>query len=264
MKLVSLASGSSGNAFLVDSGDGLLLLDVGITYKTLRTELAELGRSPEEIRAVLLTHEHADHISGLPVWMKHHPDVPVFASYGTFEGLSRQPVFLRLRKEAFELIRPHERVSAAGLELLPVPTSHDTPGSLAWRGGREDSSFAVITDLGCWTEDLARDMEGLSVICLEANHDMHMLETGPYPYPLKLRIESSSGHLSNDDAAALLIRLWHGGLKEVILAHLSRENNYPDLAVQTVISELKIRGIDPASVPITAAPRTGLSHIVSF
>ena len=79
-----------------------------------------------------------------------------------------------------------------------------------------------------------------------------------------MRIESSSGHLSNDDAAALLIRLWHGGLKEVILAHLSRENNYPDLAVQTVISELKIRGIDPASVPITAAPRTGLSHIVSF
>ena len=264
MKLVSLASGSSGNAFLVDSGSGLLLLDAGISYKTLLTEMEELGRSPDEIEAVLLSHEHADHISGLPVWMKHHPDVPVFASYGTFEGLSREKIFPRLRKEAFELIRPHERFTAAGIDLLPVPTSHDTAGSLAWRGDREDSSFAVITDLGCWTDELAKDMEGLSVLCLEANHDIRMLETGPYPYPLKLRIESGSGHLSNDDAAALLVRLWHGGLKEVMLAHLSRENNYPDLAVQTMISELKSRGIDPAPVPITAAPRTGLSHIISF
>ena len=264
MKLVSLASGSSGNAYLIDSGDGLLLLDVGIPYRTLKAEMAELGRSPEEIRAVLLTHEHGDHISGLPVWMKHHPEVPVFASYGTFEGLSRQKIFPRLRKEAFELIRPHERIAAAGFDLLPVPTSHDTPGSLAWRGSRGESSFAVITDLGCWTEELAADMEGLSIVCLEANHDIRMLETGPYPYPLKLRIESKNGHLSNDDAAALLIRLWHGGLKEVLLAHLSRENNYPELAVQTMISELKGNGIDPARVPITAAPHTGLSHIICF
>jgi len=264
MKLVSLASGSSGNAFLADTGSGLLLLDVGISYKTLKTELAELGRSPDEIRAVLLTHEHADHVAGLPVWMKHHPEVPVFASYGTFEGLSREKIFERLKKEAFELIRPHEHVSAAGIDLYASPTSHDTPGSLAWRGNGEKSSFAVITDLGCWTDELADEMKGLSVICLEANHDVRMLETGPYPYPLKLRIESSSGHLSNEDAAAFLVRLWHGGLKEVLLAHLSRENNYPDLAVQTVISELIGNGIDPTAVPITAAPRTGLSHIIDF
>lgn len=264
MKLVSLASGSSGNAFLIDSGSGLLLLDVGISYKTLKSEMEELDRSPDEIEAVLLTHEHADHISGLPAWMKHHPDVPVFASYGTYEGLSREKIFPRLQKSAFELVRPRERFRTAGLDLLPVPTSHDTPGSLAWRGDRDGSSFAVITDLGCWTDELAKDMEGLSVLCLEANHDLRMLETGPYPYPLKLRIESGSGHLSNDDAAALLIRLWHEGLKEVLLAHLSRENNFPDLAVQTMISELKTNGIDPASVPITAAPRTGLSHIICF
>lgn len=264
MKLVSLASGSSGNAFLIDSGSGLLLLDAGISYKTLKAEMEELGRSPDEIEAVLLTHEHTDHISGLPVWMKHHPDVPVFTSYGTFDALSREKIFTRLRKEAFELVRPHERIRASGIDLLPVPTFHDTPGSLAWRGDRGNSSFAVITDLGCWTDDLAKDMEGLSVICLEANHDLRMLETGPYPYTLKLRIESDNGHLSNDDAAALLIRLWHEGLREVMLAHLSRENNYPDLAVQTMISELKSSGIDPASVPITAAPRTGLSHIISF
>ena len=264
MKLVSLASGSSGNAFLADSGSGLLLLDAGISYKTLRDEMAELGRSPDEIEAVLLTHEHTDHVSGLPAWIRHHPDVPVFASYGTYEGLSREKIFPRLQKGVFELVRPRERISAAGFDLLPVPTSHDTPGSLAWRGDRDGSSFAVITDLGCWTEDLAQDMEGVSVLCLEANHDIRMLETGPYPYPLKLRIESSSGHLSNDDAAALLTRLWHDGLKEVLLAHLSQENNYPDLAVQTMISELKTNGIDPAAVPITAAPRTGLSHIICF
>lgn len=264
MKLVSLASGSSGNAFLVDSGSGLLLLDVGISYRLLKEEMAALGRSPDEIEAVLLTHEHADHVSGLPAWMKHHPRVPVFASSGTYEGLGREKIFPRLVQGAFELIRPRERFSAAGMDIYPVPTSHDTEGSLAYRGDKDGSSFALITDLGCWTDDLARDMEGVSVLCLEANHDLHMLEAGPYPYPLKLRIESGTGHLSNDDAAALLVRLWHDGLREVLLTHLSKENNYPDLAVQTVISELISRGIDPQAVRVTAAPRKGLSHIICF
>ena len=264
MELASLASGSSGNAFIVDSGEGLILLDDGISYRSLQAELESLGHSCDEIRAVLLTHEHADHISGLPVFMKHRPGVPVFASYGTYDGLSREKMFPRLTKSAFELIRPYERFNVCGLDLTPVPTSHDTEGSLAYRGDKDGCSFAVITDLGCWNEELAGSMECLSVICLEANHDLHMLEAGPYPYPLKLRIGSGNGHLSNDDAAALLIRLWHPGLKEVLLTHLSHENNYPDLAIQTMLSELKSRGIDTEAVPITAAPRKGASHIIHF
>ncbi len=260
MKLVSLASGSSGNAFLIDAGNGLVLLDIGLSYRALSEEMKELGRSPEEISAVLLTHEHGDHISGLPSFMKHHPEVPVIASYGTYEGLSRDRIFPRLKLGAFQLIRPYERFSEAGIDFLPVPTSHDTADPLAYRGDTSDGSFAVITDLGCWSEELAADMEGLSALCLEANHDLRMLETGHYPYPLKLRIESAQGHLSNDDAAALLLRLWHPGLKEVLLAHLSKENNLPILAVQTMISELEMHGIDPGTINIHAAPRRGLSR----
>ena len=264
MKLVSLASGSSGNAYLIDAGSGLILLDIGLSYRMLTDEMKQLGRSPEEISAVLLTHEHADHVSGLPVFMKHHPSVPVIASNGSYEGLSRDKIFPRLNLGAFHLIRPYERFSAGGIDFLAVPTSHDTAQSLAYRGNTKNGSFAVITDLGCWTEDLAAQMEDLSVLCLEANHDLRMLETGPYPYPLKLRIESGQGHLSNDDAASLLIRLWHPGLREVLLSHLSKENNLPILAVQTMRSELEMHGIDPGTVHIEAAPRKGLSRTIVF
>ena len=264
MKIFSLASSSSGNAFLIDPGDGLILIDAGVSYRTLAAELGELGRVPAEIRAVLLTHEHADHISGLPVFMKKHPDVPVYASFGTYDGLSRDKIFPRLNKGAFSLIRPGERFAAAGIDFLAVPTAHDTEGSLAYRGDCGEKSFAVITDLGCWTEELAEKMTGLSVLCLEANHDLRMLETGPYPYPLKLRIAGDCGHLSNEDAAALLLRLWHPGLKEVLLSHLSQENNLPILAVETVVSELKTHGIEPDTLTISAAPRKGLSHAIIF
>jgi phosphoribosyl 1,2-cyclic phosphodiesterase len=264
MKIVSLASGSSGNAFLIDTENDLLLLDDGLSYRSLTEELRELDRSPEEISAVLLTHEHADHISGLPALMKKHPNIPVYASYGTFDGLSKEKIFSRMNMGAFCLIHPGERFTAAGIDILPVATSHDTEGSLAYRGDKESSSFAVITDLGSWTEELAEKMEGLSVLCLEANHDLRMLETGPYPYPLKLRIRSERGHLSNDDAAGLLLRLWHPGLKEVLLSHLSKENNLPVLAVQTMVCELQTHGIEPDRLAISAAPRKGLSHAIIF
>ena len=262
MKLISLASGSSGNAYLVEHDGRLLLMDIGISYRMLKEELGALGFSPEEICAVLLTHEHRDHVAGLPAFTKHHPSVPVFASYGTYDGLSGGEIFERLNLSAFELIRPEQRFSAADIEFLPVSTSHDAEGPLAYRGDTEGGSFALITDLGCWSEALAGQMEGLSALCLEANHDPNMLQMGPYPYPLKLRIESERGHLSNDDAAGLLIRLWHPGLKEVLLTHLSKENNLPELALQTVASELMINGIDPACMTIRTAPRRGLSPAI--
>ena len=264
MNLRSLCSGSSGNAFLIDAGGGPVLLDIGLSYRMLKEELAEAGTAPEEIKAVLLTHEHADHVSGLPAFMKNCPGVPVYASYGTYDGLSREKIFARLRLGDFSLIRPHEHFTAAGIGFTALPTLHDTADSLAYRGCAEGKSFAVVTDLGCWTEELAGELEGLSVLCLEANHDLRMLETGRYPYPLKLRIGSERGHLSNDDAARLLVRLWHPGLKEVLLAHLSEENNLPILAVQTMISELSTSGIDPDTLTISAAPRKGMSHPICF
>ena len=264
MKLISLASGSSGNAYLVEQNGKLLLIDIGLSYRKLTEELHSLGHGPEEICAVLLTHEHNDHVAGLPTFTKHHPAVPVIASYGAFNGLSSDKIFPRLNLGAFELLRPYERFNVADIDFLPVSTSHDTAESLAYRGDTESGSFALITDLGCWSEELAGQMEGLSALCLEANHDLHMLEMGPYPYPLKLRIESNKGHLSNEDAAALLLRLWHPGLKEVLLTHLSKENNLPELALQTMTSELQIHGIDPQSLNIQTAPRSGLSRTIVF
>ena len=261
-RMVSLASGSEGNAVLAEYGSTRILIDAGLRYKSLCEYLSQLNVDPASISALLLTHEHSDHTLGLPVILK-RLNLPVYTTYGTFEGLSSQAVFSRIPKAGFHLFHAGESFRIGELTLTGLPVQHDCLEPVAYRGDADGVHFAVITDLGCFDDSLIRSLQGLDALLLEANHNRQMLETGPYPYPLKLRIDGEKGHLSNEAAAGLLMKIRHPGLRQVLLGHLSRTNNYPLLALETVRGALGLSGSDN-SIHISACPPKGPSDVIAI
>ena len=260
-RLCTLASGSEGNVCFVQVQDTRILIDAGISYKQLCQALQELGTGPETVSAVLLTHEHSDHTAGLPLLMRKN-GIPVYTTAGTFAGLAEQKLFEKLPKSGFHLISFREPFTVGPLRITAFPTQHDAKESAAFRIDTEEASLAVVTDLGSYDDDLTEAMQGLNALLLEANHNPQMLAAGPYPYPLKLRIESEAGHLSNEAAAAFLASICHKGLKSVLLGHLSRINNYPPLALETVRRALLEQHC--SDIPdLYVAPPRGLSDILT-
>ena len=255
IRFCSLASGSSGNAGLIEAGTVRLLVDAGLSAKRLCAALQEQGWDPASLDAILLTHEHADHILGLAAFLKKHP-LPVYTSAGTLEALMMSPIGPHLPFALFRTLEPEQRFTIGTLTLQALPVPHDAARTLAFRLQDADgTAFAWVTDLGMADERLAAQLLPLDGIALEANHDLSLLETGPYPYPLKQRISGVSGHLSNDAAAALLCRVRQDRLKEILLVHLSQENNYPPLARMTVEAELLQQGREAEPLPhIQTAP----------
>ena len=220
LELCTLASGSSGNSLLVTDGRTHVLVDAGISCRRICTGLKELGVEPTELAGVLITHEHSDHISGLTTLTK-QLRLPVYASPGTGRQLCYRIAFL---EELLRPVAPGEGFSIGGLAIESFPTSHDAPGSCGFRF----DALGVLTDSGYVTEEAAGTLAGVSLLLLEANHDVDLLQNGPYPYYLKERILSDQGHLSNETAAAFAVAMARQGTEEFVLAHLSAENNTPE------------------------------------
>ena len=238
MILSVFASGSTGNCALLSQGDTHLLLDDGISLRKLRAALALRGLVPEALCGVLITHEHKDHISGLPMLCK-HCGVPLFAPRTVANHIrwSAAGVDGYIRE-----ISPGTPFTVGELTVTAFATSHDTDQSVGYRleGG---VSFALCTDTGCVTDEMLAALSGCEAAIIEANHDTDMLRAGPYPYYLKRRILSDRGHLSNDDSAALCRTLAERGLHTLVLGHLSRENNLPSLAERAVRNALGDRPV---------------------
>ncbi len=236
IRLISLYSGSEGNAFLVKAPTGTILIDAGKSAKRLCMALSAAGVSPDEIGAVLITHEHTDHISALPVFLKKHP-VPVHLPAPCAEKLEREAALI-------PCLRPHPPIYTAeicGMQVTAFPTPHDSRGASGYHieipaGDGTTLSFGYATDIGYVSANVESGLLGCSAVVLESNHDPEMLENGPYPYDLKLRIASRRGHLSNPDSATFATRLCAMGTKKLMLAHLSRENNRADLAYDECFS----------------------------
>ncbi|MBP3729418.1 MAG: MBL fold metallo-hydrolase [Lachnospiraceae bacterium] len=261
IRICTLASGSEGNALIAEFDDFRLLIDCGISKKALWDSLGALAVDPASLKGLLLTHEHIDHCRGLLPVLK-HTDCPVFASRGSFEGLARHGFFERLPKDRFILFKGGDTFPLGPLKVRTIPLSHDSLEPVAFRLDTEEFSFASVTDLGCYDEALIQELRGLQALVLEANHNRRMLEAGPYPYSLKQRIDGTKGHLSNEDCGQLLKALYHPGLEQVLLAHLSKTNNYPPLALETVSEAL--RGIPEANgrLRLSIAPYQGCSEII--
>jgi len=221
VRISVLASGSSGNATVVESAGACVLVDCGISYRQLVTRMRPLGLTPDRVEAVLLTHEHDDHVKGLEVFLRHHP-VPVMATAGTLGGLP-------LPLPDADPLASGRVVRVGDLEVLPVQTCHDArePVGFVVEGGR--ARVGLVTDTGVCTELLVERLSGCHAVLLECNHDRDLLRVGPYPWPLKQRIASRTGHLSNEQASAALERLAHSGLEVVVGMHLSQTNNRPEM-----------------------------------
>ena len=227
MKLSVYASGSSGNCLLLSSGSTHILIDAGISKRRIEGSLAQSGLSMREIGGVLITHEHSDHISGLKMLLKYYA-LPVYAP---------RTVANRLRgclpeaEPYLRVIPVNESFAIGDLTVTAFHTPHDTDESVGYRV-QSGGVFALATDMGHVTEEVLNALSGADAVLIESNHDEEMLRYGPYPVYLKRRILSDSGHLSNACCAELARALALGGTKQIILGHLSRENNTPALAMQ--------------------------------
>ena len=243
MEIASICSGSSGNCILIKSGDTNVLVDVGVAKKRVLEGLEFFNTSPNEIDAILITHEHSDHVKGLGVFLRAHP-VSVYATKATIENILASSSIGEVDKELFEEIDSDEEFFVGGLKVNSISTSHDASDSVCYRFDDGDKSCAVVTDLGYYHDDIVESLKDLNAILVEANHDLKMLEVGPYPYHLKSRIWSNVGHLSNEACGQLLSEIISDKMQYIILGHLSKDNNYPELAFETVRNELMFKNID--------------------
>lgn len=251
MKFYSLVSGSSGNAALISAGKTNLLIDCGISAKKTDAMLKEAGLEGglHDIDAVLLTHEHSDHIKGAKRIMSAY-GIPVYGSNGTLKALAsatKDEYFNYAGRALMEAVRADFEVNAGDITFTPFNIYHDAAEPTAYRFEihKSGEAMAIMTDCGHYDDYICDHLTGLDALILESNHDPRMLADGPYPMHLKRRILSGVGHLSNGDAGDLLSRIYEPRLKSVGLGHLSRENNIPGLAVDTVSSRFKmLRGVE--------------------
>lgn len=248
----TLASGSSGNAALLSSGETHLLLDAGISCRRIATGLHSIGVTLESLTAIFITHTHSDHISGLQTLLK-KTSCPVCASTRTCRELAYRLAGIEHRLVPLESGQPTQ---FGTVSVTAIPTSHDAPGSCGYRFDCEDGSVGLCTDTGYITEEMSDLLPGVDLALLEFNHDVEMLRSGPYPYYLKQRILGAEGHLNNDDAARFAVTLAENGVGQVILSHLSQENNSPAVAERIAEAALSAAGFSPQ---VTVAPRDRLS-----
>lgn len=254
-KICTLASGSSGNALLISHAGTHILIDAGISVRRINSALRALGLSLSDLSALLITHSHSDHVSALTTMLKHY-SFPIYASDGTAFDL-------RCRFAGITpLLRPFSAGSSFSIgdfSIRSFSTSHDAGDSVCYRLDSDDGAFGILTDTGYVTDAAAEALSGVSMLVLEANHDMESLQSGPYPYALKRRILGDAGHLSNDAAAHFAVTAAQSGTTDLLLAHLSSENNTPAMAVNTVRHALDANGWE--NVALAVAPRSEASPI---
>ncbi len=247
MQITVFASGSSGNCALLSSVETHILLDAGISMRRTEAALSQVGRKISEIAGVLITHEHSDHIAGLKMLLKYHR-VPVYAPRTVANRLRGM---LPELEGSLHVIPVGEAFRLGGVSVMAFHTMHDTDESVGYRV-TGTGVFALATDMGCVTEEVFSGLRGADTVLIESNHDEQMLSYGPYPVQLKRRILSDHGHLSNESCAKLARSLAENGTTRIVLGHLSRENNKPELAYETTRAALEGTG-----VWLTVAPASG-------
>lgn len=263
MRLCSIASGSSGNCIYVGSEAAHLLVDVGISGKKTEKGLKELELTGRDIDGILITHEHADHIQGLGVIARKY-EIPIYATAGTIEAMKNCAGLGNVDHGLFHEVKEDRKFIIKDLTVNPMRISHDAAQPVAYRIAYGSKRVAVCTDLGVYNDYTVECLKGMDALLLEANHDVNMVQVGPYPYYLKQRILGDRGHLSNENTGRLLCRILHDKMKAVLLGHLSKENNLPELAYESVrvevtMSETRYSGND---FPMYVAKRDEVSEVI--
>lgn len=263
MKLGSIASGSSGNCIFVGSDKTNLLVDAGISGKRIENGLNNIDIKPDTIQGILITHEHSDHVSGLGVMARRY-HMPIYATYETVMAISRIKSLGEIPDELINYIEPDKSFYINDILVEPFSTSHDASNPVCYTMEVDGDKVGIATDLGKYDEYIIDKLSGSDLLMIEANHDTNMLMVGRYPYYLKQRILGDRGHLSNDSSADLISKLISKKKQHIVLAHLSKENNYEELAYETVLCELMRLGVGISDLNLSVAHRDTPSDIINL
>ncbi|MFH1396898.1 MAG: MBL fold metallo-hydrolase [archaeon] len=228
-----LASGSSGNCFYVGSKNTEILIDAGISCKQISERLTKIGKDINNIKGIFITHEHVDHIRGINVLSRKY-NIPIYINEGTLAES-----FINPRNA--NIIKTDKEFEFNGLKILPFSKSHDASDPISFQIKNKNKKISVVTDIGFSCDNVIQSISESNLVILESNHDLDMLKNGRYPQFLKNRIAGKLGHLSNYDAALLVLEHANKKLQHILLSHLSLNNNRPDLAVKTFNSLLSER-----------------------
>lgn len=250
---LSLRSGSSGNSTYIRTESARIVIDCGMSGKQFNLALQSVGENVTEVDALLLTHEHIDHCSGIGVVMRRHK-IPLYTTANTFERA--REIIGNIDESRVYIIEPGKAFSVRDTIILPFSLPHDASDPVGFRIYATGGDIGVATDLGHFSPVVRESLKGCRIVYLEANFDPTLLETGPYPFFLKRRIAGSHGHLSNIDAGDAAVQLLQSGTEAFALSHLSRDNNRPGLALKTVSERLLREGARAGrDYVINASPR---------
>lgn len=265
MRIRAIASGSSGNCVYIGNDATHILVDAGISGKRTEQGLNSLGLTLKDIDAIVVTHEHIDHIGGLGVLSRKY-GIPIYATKGTLAGIRSMKQIGAVDETLFNPISRDGHFRIKDMDLYTTAISHDAMEPCAYRFESDGKKAAIITDLGIYDDAIVDFLDHLDALYVESNHDIRMLQVGPYPYQLKMRILGQKGHLCNEDCGRLISRVLHDGVSDIMLGHLSHENNYPQLAYETV--RLEINNSDtkygPDDFRIRIAKRSEISDLITI
>lgn len=252
LKFCSLYSGSSGNSLFVSSNNTNILIDAGVSAKKITEALTSINVDVSKIDAILVTHEHIDHVQSLGFLSKKY-DIPVFANSNTWDAMPKQKEKVKFENQKFFV--NSESFKIGDLKIHPFDIPHDAANPCGFNIFNDNTKISVATDIGHITENIMENLKNSSFILLESNYEPEVLKYCSYPYQLKRRIDGPDGHLSNVSAGKVVANLMNYGVNHVTLGHLSRESNFPELAYKTVMSELISQHFKEGDINLDVASR---------
>lgn len=254
LKLYPLYSGSSGNMYLIKSPTSTVLVDIGVSFKALKTCLENLDINVSDISALLITHEHSDHIKGITTFIN-KTNIPIYTAEGTKSYILEKFENKFKNTPDITVVKPETSLTIGDIKVIPFATSHDAVDPVGYTLQNEDSTLTIATDLGYVSNNVYEHLLDSNLCVIESNYDRNLLLVGPYTYPLKCRIQSDIGHLSNDDTSNLILDLAKHGKRDFILGHISQNNNEPEQAMFCVNSTLQDNGFNLKDFNIHCATR---------
>ncbi len=258
----TLASGSSGNCHVLSDGNQQLLIDAGLSGKQIQNRLLDAGMTPEKLSGILVSHEHSDHIKGAGILSRRF-QLPIFANEKTWMAMDEKigPVKPENRR-VFDSQKPF---TIGDISVTPYSLSHDAADPMGFALESHSFKICLATDMGHVPDSLYKVAENADLLVMESNHDVDMLQVGSYPYYLKRRVLSDHGHLSNESAGFAVVEMIRRNVKAILLAHLSKENNFPELAYSTVTGIMAENGMKPTNdIRLNLSTREAISCLYAY